>query len=435
MAAFSRSCNMTSFCRKCAGIARRSWLRSPQVGASSVVPVRWLNLQEFQSKKLMADNGLHVQRFKVAENAKEAVEIAKELNAKEFVLKAQILAGGRGKGKFTSGLQGGVHLTTDPNKVGELTEQMVGYNLTTKQTPEDGVLVNKVMVAESYDIARETYLAILMDRAFQGPVIVASPKGGMDIEEVAKTTPEHIHKLAVDIFKGIPDVDARYLADKLEFKGPMLEQAAEQIKLLYKLFLKVDATQVEINPFGETPDGKVVCFDAKFNFDDSAKFRQREVFAMEDHSESDPREVEAGKYDLNYIGLDGNIACLVNGAGLAMATMDIIKLHGGTPANFLDLGGGVQEEGVFQAFNIVTKDPRVKSIMVNIFGGIVDCSIVANGITSAYKRLNVQVPVIVRLEGTNVEKAKHILTESGMPLIPADDMDDAARKAVISLVD
>lgn len=312
---------------------------------------------------------------------------------------------------------------------------MVGYSLTTKQTPPEGVLVKKVMVAESYDIARETYLAILMDRTFQGPVIVGSPKGGVDIEEVAKNTPEHIHKVAVNIFDGIQDKDARYLAEKLEFKGPLLEQAAEQIKLLYELFLKVDATQVEINPFGETPDGKVVCFDAKFNFDDSARFRQKEVFAMDDQSESDPREVEAGKYDLNYIGLDGDIACLVNGAGLAMATMDIIKLHGGTPANFLDLGGGVQEEGVFQAFNIVTKDHRVKSILVNIFGGIVDCSIVANGITSAYKRLNVNVPVVVRLEGRNVESAKRILTESGMPLIVADDMDDAARKVVISLVD
>ncbi|KAL9959399.1 hypothetical protein ACROYT_G032721 [Oculina patagonica] len=434
MAALSRAGSLSSVCRKCAGITNRFGLRSPQAGAVSVIPVRWLNLQEFQSKKLMADNGVHVQRFKVAENAKEAVEIAKELNAKEFVLKAQILAGGRGKGTFTSGLKGGVHLSTDPEKIGQLTEQMVGYNLTTKQTPPEGVLVKKVMVAESYDIARETYLAILMDRDYQGPVIVGSPKGGMDIEEVAESTPEHIHKVAVDIFKGIQDKDARYLAEKLEFKGPLLEQAAEQIKALYELFLKVDATQVEINPFGETPDGKVVCFDAKFNFDDSAKFRQKEVFAMDDQSESDPREVEAGKYDLNYIGLDGNIACLVNGAGLAMATMDEIKLHGGTPANFLDLGGGVQQEGVFQAFNIVTKDPRVKSILVNIFGGIVDCSIVANGITSAYKKLNVKVPVVVRLEGTNVESAKRILTESGMPLIPADDMDDAARKAVISLV-
>ncbi|KAJ7377863.1 Succinate--CoA ligase [GDP-forming] subunit beta, mitochondrial [Desmophyllum pertusum] len=218
-------------------------------------------------------------------------------------------------------------------------------------------------------------------------------------------------QVAVDIFKGIRDQDARYLAEKLEFKGPLLEQAAEQIKSLYELFLKVDATQVEINPFGETPDGKVVCFDAKFNFDDSAKFRQKEVFAMDDQSESDPREVEAGKYDLNYIGLDGNIACLVNGAGLAMATMDIIKLHGGTPANFLDLGGGVQEEGVFQAFNIVTKDPRVSDNLDFV----------------------VVVVVIYDFSCTNVEMPDIFFTESGMPLIPQDDMDDAAKKAVISL--
>ncbi|XP_068759085.1 succinate--CoA ligase [GDP-forming] subunit beta, mitochondrial-like [Montipora capricornis] len=433
MATISRTRNLSSICRKCAGLSGKFRLRSPQTSAVAVIQTRWLNLQEYQSKTLMLDNGLHVQRFKVTDNAKDAVQIAKELDAKEFVVKAQILAGGRGKGSFSSGLKSGVHVTQDVNKVGELIEKMVGYNLTTPQTLPDGVLVKKVMVAESYDIARETYLAILMDRIFQGPVIVASPKGGVDIEEVAKDTPEHIHKVAVDIFKGIQHEDALYLAEKLEFKGPLLEEAAEQIKLLYKLFLKVDATQVEINPFGETPDGKVVCFDAKFNFDDSAKFRQQEVFAMDDQSESDPREVEAGKYALNYISLDGNIACLVNGAGLAMATMDIIKLHGGAPANFLDLGGGVQEEGVFQAFNIVVKDPRVKSILVNIFGGIVDCSIIANGITSAYERLNVKVPVIVRLEGRNVERAKHILTESGMPLFLADDMDDAARKAVISL--
>ncbi|XP_074610618.1 succinate--CoA ligase [GDP-forming] subunit beta, mitochondrial-like [Acropora palmata] len=433
MAAISRSRNFTSFCRKCACISSKFRPQSLQTGAVALIQTRWLNLQEYQSKTLMADNGLHVQRFKVTDNAKEAVQIAKELNVKEFVVKAQILAGGRGKGSFSSGLKSGVHVTQDANKVGELIEDMVGYNLTTPQTLPSGVLVKKVMVAESYDIARETYLAILMDRNSQGPVIVASPKGGVDIEEVAKETPEHIHKVAIDIFKGIQDTDAKYLAEKLEFKGPLLDEAAKQIKLLYKLFLKVDATQVEINPFGETLDGKVVCFDAKFNFDDSAKFRQRDVFAMDDESESDPREVEAGKHALNYISLDGDIACLVNGAGLAMATMDIIKLYGGSPANFLDLGGGVQEEGVFQAFNIVTKDPRVKSILVNIFGGIVDCSIVANGITSAYKRLNVKVPVVVRLEGRNVKAAKDILTKSGMPLIPADDMDDAAKKVVDSL--
>ncbi|KAK2571248.1 Succinate--CoA ligase [GDP-forming] subunit beta [Acropora cervicornis] len=322
MAAISRSRNFTSFCRKCACISSKFRPQSLQTGAVALIQTRWLNLQEYQSKTLMADNGLHVQRFKVTDNAKEAVQIAKELNVKEFVVKAQILAGGRGKGSFSSGLKSGVHVTQDANKVGELIEDMVGYNLTTPQTLPSGVLVKKV---------------------------------------------------AIDIFKGIQDTDAKYLAEKLEFKGPLLDEAAKQIKLLYKLFLKVDATQVEINPFGETLDGKVVCFDAKFNFDDSAKFRQRDVFAMDDESESDPREVEAGKHALNYISLDGDIACLVNGAGLAMATMDIIKLYGGSPANFLDLGG------------------------------------------------------------RNVKAAKDILTKSGMPLIPADDMDDAAKKVVDSL--
>lgn len=359
--------------------------------------------------------------------------MAHDLNAQEYVLKAQILAGGRGKGSFDSGLNGGVHLTRVPEEVGKLTEKMVGYHLKTKQTPPEGVLVKKVMVAQALDIERETYLAILMDRESGGPVIVGSPCGGMDIEEVAEKTPDLVYKVPIDIHEGITDEKAGFLAEKLDFKGDCYVQAKDQIKKLYEMFLKIDATQVEINPFGETPDGQVVNFDAKINFDDNAQFRQKEIFAMDDGSETDPRELEASKYNLNYIGMDGNIACLVNGAGLAMATMDIIKLHGGTPANFLDLGGGVQVDGVYQAFNIVTKDKRVKSILVNIFGGIVDCTIVAEGITSAYRQINLDIPVVVRLEGTNVEKAKKILADSGMPITTADNLDDAAMKAVSSL--
>ncbi|XP_029456917.1 succinate--CoA ligase [GDP-forming] subunit beta, mitochondrial [Rhinatrema bivittatum] len=394
---------------------------------------RWLNLQEYQSKKLMADNGVTVQRFFVADTANDALEAAKRLKAREIVLKAQILAGGRGKGVFNSGLKGGVHLTKDPDVVGKLAKQMLGYNLSTKQTAKEGVKVNKVMFAEALDISRETYLAILMDRACNGPVLVGSPQGGVDIEEVAATNPELIFKEAIDIFEGVKDSQALRMADNLGFKGPLREQAADQIKKLYNLFLKVDATQVEVNPFGETPEGQVVCFDAKINFDDNAEFRQGEIFAMDDTSENDPIETEAANYDLKYIGMDGNIACFVNGAGLAMATCDIIDLHGGKPANFLDLGGGVQESQVYQAFKLLTADPRVEAILVNIFGGIVNCAIIANGITKACRELELKVPLVVRLEGTNVHEAKRILNESGLPIMAANDLDDAAKKAVASV--
>lgn len=397
------------------------------------VQSRCLNLHEYQSKQLMADSGVSVQRFKVAENLAQAQEISRSLNVEEFVIKAQILAGGRGKGTFSSGLRGGVKLTKDPAQVASYVEQMLGYNLVTKQTPKDGVKVNKVMIAEALDIARETYLAILMDRAYNGPVIVASPAGGVDIEDVAEKTPQLIFKEPISIEEGITDDQARNIAGNLNFKGPLLDQAAEQIKHLYNLFIKVDATQVEVNPFGETPDGRVVCFDAKINFDDNAAFRQQEIFRQEDIAESDPREVLAAKYQLNYIGMDGNIACLVNGAGLAMATMDIIQLHGGSPANFLDVGGNVKEDQVTQAFKILSDDPRVKAILVNIFGGIVNCATIANGITSACRTINLKVPLVVRLEGTNVEEAKFILKNSGLPITSAGDLDDAARKAVASL--
>ncbi|KAG7229593.1 hypothetical protein INR49_012608, partial [Caranx melampygus] len=390
--------------------------------------------------------------------------------AKEIVLKAQILAGGRGKGVFDSGLKGGVHLTKDPAVVGELANKMLGFNLTTKQTPKDGVKVKTVMVAEALDISRETYFAILMDRSCNGPVMVGSPQGGMDIEEVAASTPELIFKEVIDIFEGVRDDQALRMAANLGFKGPLQRQcdvegdlpcfmypvweaewpwrgrllraepsgnycslwttqAADQIKRLYDLFLKVDATQVEVNPLGETPEGQVVCFDAKINFDDNAEFRQKAVFAMDDMTESDPTEMEAAKWDLKYIGLDGNIACFVNGAGLAMATCDIIDLHGGKPANFLDLGGGVKERQVYEAFKLLTADPKVEAILVNIFGGIVNCAIIANGITKACRELELKVPLVVRLEGTNVQEAKRILTESGLPITAAENLDDAAKKA------
>ncbi|XP_003747680.1 succinate--CoA ligase [GDP-forming] subunit beta, mitochondrial [Galendromus occidentalis] len=401
--------------------------------ALQAASVRHLNLHEYQSKQLMADGGVTVQRFKVADTSAQARDIAQSVKYDEFVVKAQVLAGGRGKGTFDSGLHGGVKLTRDPAQVVEFVEKMLGYRLVTKQTPKEGVLVKKVMIAEALDIKRETYLAILMDRTFNGPVVVASPAGGVDIEEVAEKTPELIFKQPVDINKGLTDEQAMSIAKNLQFEGNNMKDAAEQIKKLYQVFRRVDATMVEINPFGETPDGKVVCFDAKINFDDNAQFRQKDIFAQEDHAESDPREVEAAKWNLNYIGMDGNIACLVNGAGLAMATMDIIKLHGGNPANFLDVGGSVGEEQVAEAFRILTQDPKVKAILVNVFGGIVNCATIANGIVNACKKISLSVPLVVRLEGTNVDAAKEILSNSGLPIHSANDLDDAAIKAVASL--
>ncbi|KAK7489681.1 hypothetical protein BaRGS_00019076 [Batillaria attramentaria] len=406
---------------------------NPQNAAVVLSQVRWLNLQEYQSKKLMADCGITVQKFEVASSPEDSKTIASRLRVPEYVVKAQILAGGRGKGTFDTGFKGGVHLTKDPSKVEELVKSMLGHKLTTKQTTKEGVKVSKVMVAEAMDISRETYFAIIMDRTFGGPVMVGSPYGGVDIEEVAEKHPEAIFKDPIDIMSGITAQQAANMAENLGFVGPKSVQAAEEIKKLYKLFLTVDATQVEINPFGETPDGRVVCFDAKINFDDNAEFRQKQIFDMDDMVESDPREVEASKYNLNYIGMDGNIACLVNGAGLAMATMDIIKLHGGSPANFLDVGGTVTENQVFHAFKLLTSDSQVKAILVNIFGGIVNCATIARGITNACKSINLKLPLVVRLEGTNVDEAKKILAESNLPIVAAENLDDAARKAVASL--
>lgn len=397
---------------------------------------RALNLQEFASKQLMEKHGLSVQRFRMAENEAEAVEGGKyllESGAPELVIKAQILAGGRGKGTFDTGFKGGVHFATDPVKCGEYVKQMIGNRLTTKQTLPEGVPVQKVMVAHALDISRETYLAVLMDREFNGPVIVGSPDGGMDIEEVAEKTPERIFTMPIDINDGINMEQALEMAKNLQFTGEKANTAAEQIMKLYNMFIAVDASQVEINPFGETPQGEVVCFDAKINFDDNAAYRQQDIFAMGDDTETDPREVEAEKFGLNYVGMDGDIGCLVNGAGLAMATMDIIKLEGGEPANFLDLGGGVQESGVFEALRIITSDARVKVVLVNIFGGIVNCEIIARGVNRAYEELGITTPLVCRLEGTNVDSAKEILAKGGHPVITSDSFGEAAVKAVAAL--
>eukprot|EP00093_Oithona_nana_P011081 11081.XXX_610735_609512_1 [CDS] Oithona nana genome sequencing. len=353
--------------------------------------------------------------------------------AMSMSFKAQVLAGGRGKGHFDNGFKGGVHLTKEATKVPELVNAMIGNRLITKQTPPEGIPVSKVMVAEAIDIVRETYFCILMDREHNGPVIVASPDGGVDIEEVAEKTPERIKKLPVDIKTGLTDDNANEVAEFLGFSGQLKTQCAEQIKRLYSMFLKVDCLQLEVNPLAETPEGIIYTADAKLGFDDNAQFRQKSIFEMEDTTESDPREVEAASWNLNYVQMDGNIGCLVNGAGLAMATMDIIKYYGGEPANFLDVGGSVQEHQVREAFRIISEDKQVKAILVNVFGGIVDCATIANGVVNACRSINLELPLVVRLEGTNVDNAKKILKESGLPIQSALDLDDAAQKAVKAL--
>ncbi|KAG0046840.1 Succinate--CoA ligase [GDP-forming] subunit beta, mitochondrial [Gryganskiella cystojenkinii] len=393
--------------------------------------IRYLNLHEYQSKQLMAKHNVNVQRFAIAETVEQAQNAAIGLKAKEIVIKAQIHAGGRGKGEFSSGLKSGVHLTKDPARVPHLVEQMLGYKLKTKQTTGDGVLVSKVMIAEALDIAKETYFAILMDRDSGGPVMVGSPDGGVDIEQVAATSPDHIFKSIIDIDSGPTEKQTLDMAMKLGFQGKAVAEASEQMQNLYQLFLDVDATQVEINPFGLTPQNQVVCFDAKISFDDNAAFKHPELQTMRDTTEENPREVEAEDCGLNYVGMDGNIGCLVNGAGLALATMDIIKLHGASPANFLDVGGGVTSKQVGQAFKILTDDKNVKTILVNIFGGIASCLTIAEGmVTALTEGPGVKVPIVVRLQGNQVNEAKQCLQRSGLNLTVRDDLDEAAIASV-----
>jgi len=400
---------------------------------AAITSTRNLNLLEFQAKGLLQDYDVTVQKFRMATTEAEAKAIPAAFPCDEYVIKAQVLAGGRGKGTFDTGFKGGVRLTKDPSEVPGLCTAMIGNKLVTKQTPKDGIPVSSVMVAEAIDITRETYFCILLDREHNGPVIVASPDGGVDIEEVAEKTPERIRNYPVDITVGITDETANEVAEFLGFTGDLIPQCAQQVKNLYRMFIEVDCVQLEINPLAETPQGVIYTADAKLGFDDNAAFRQKAIFDMEDTTESDPREVDAASHDLNYVQMDGNIGCLVNGAGLAMATMDIIKLYGGDPANFLDVGGNVQEHQVKEAFRIITGDDKVKAILVNVFGGIVNCATVANGIIAATKSMDLKVPLIVRLEGTNVDEAKRILDESGLAIQSAMDLDDAAQKAVKAL--
>ncbi len=389
-----------------------------------------MNIHEYQAKELLQKFGVGTTKGRVATTPEEAEKIAQEIAPKEIVVKAQVHAGSRGKGTFANGFKGGVHVVKTPAEAREVAAKMLGQVLVTHQTGAAGRLVNRVLVAESADIAREVYFAILLDRGTAAPLVVASTEGGVEIEAVAAKSPEKIIRENVDPLAGLGAYQTRKLAKQLNFESGQIKAAAKLFDGLYRTFIGLDCSMVEVNPLVVTKQGDVLALDAKFNFDDNALYRHPEVAAMRDTAEEDPREVEASKHGLNYIGLDGNIACLVNGAGLAMATMDIIKYHGGSPANFLDVGGGATEEQVTAAFQLLLSDKHVEAILVNIFGGIMRCDIIAQGIINAARKLDLNVPLIVRLEGTNVEAGKKLIAESGLSVITADDLDDAAAKAV-----
>ncbi|KAL3531207.1 hypothetical protein ACH5RR_010529 [Cinchona calisaya] len=393
--------------------------------------LRRLNIHEFQGAELMGKYGINVPKGVAVASAEEIKKTIQSVfpDQNEIVVKSQVLAGGRGLGTFKNGLKGGVHIVKF-DQVEDIAGKMLGQILVTKQTGAQGKIVSKVYLCEKFSLVNELYFSIILDRASAGPLMIACSKGGTSIEDLAEKFPDMIIKVPIDVFKGITDKDAAKVVDGLAPKVADRNDSIEQVKKLYKLFCECDCTLLEINPLAETSDNKLVAADAKLNFDDNAAYRQEEIFALHDPTQEDPREVAAAKADLNYIGLDGEIGCMVNGAGLAMATMDIIKFHGGTPANFLDVGGNASEGQVVEAFKILTSDDKVKAILVNIFGGIMKCDVIASGIVNAAKQVQLKVPVVVRLEGTNVEQGKRILKESGMTLITAEDLDDAAEKAV-----
>ena len=389
-----------------------------------------MNIHEYQAKELLQKFDVATTRGRVAATLDDAEQIARELGDIDIVAKAQIHAGGRGKGTFKNGFKGGVHVRKTPDEVRDVAAKMLGQILVTHQTGPSGRVVNKVLVAESADIAREIYFAVLLDRATAAPLIVASTEGGVEIEAVAAKSPEKIIREPIDPLAGLQSYQGRKLASQLGFESSQLKNASKLFEGLYRTFIAYDCSMVEVNPLVVTTKGEVLALDAKFNFDDNALYRHPEIAAMRDVAEEDPREVEASKHGLNYIGLDGDIACLVNGAGLAMATMDIIKFYGGEPANFLDVGGGATEEHVTEAFKILIADKKVRAILVNIFGGIMKCDVIAQGIIDAAKTVKLSVPLVVRLEGTNVELGRQMLKESGLALITADDLAAAAQKVV-----
>ncbi|THD38187.1 MAG: ADP-forming succinate--CoA ligase subunit beta [Sphingomonas sp.] len=392
-----------------------------------------MNIHEYQAKELLAKFGVPVPAGFAALSVEEAVAAAKKLPGPLYVVKAQIHAGGRGKGKFKElgpDAKGGVRLAKTFEEVEAAAREMLGNTLVTIQTGEHGKQVNRLYVTDGVDIAKEFYLALLVNRASGRISMVASTEGGMDIEAVAHDTPEKIHSVDIDPATGFMPHHGRAVAAALGLTGDLAKQAASTASKLYDAFLGTDAEQIEINPLAVTDDGKLMVLDAKVGFDGNAMFRHKELMELRDETEEDPAELEASKYDLAYIKLDGDIGCMVNGAGLAMATMDIIKLNGMFPANFLDVGGGASKEKVTAAFKIILQDPNVKGILVNIFGGIMRCDIIADGIVAAAKEVNLSVPLVVRLEGTNVQQGKDILANSGLPIVAANDLGDAAQKIV-----
>ena len=392
-----------------------------------------MNIHEYQARELFEKFGVATTKGAVASTPDEAAAVAEKLGTKEFVVKAQIHAGGRGKGTFKNGYKGGVQITDSVAQVREIASKMLGQVLVTHQTGPEGKQVNKVLIAEPATIARELYFAILLDRGSGAPVIIASTEGGVDIESVAEHAPEKIFREPIHPMLGLQPFQTRKLAKALDLDGKQIAAASKLFSAMFRLFVARDCSQIEVNPLVVTKTGELLALDAKFNFDDNALYRQPEIVALRDKSEEDPREVAASEHSLNYIGLDGNIACLVNGAGLAMATMDIIQYAGGKPANFLDVGGGASKEQVTSAFKIILGDHNVKGILVNIFGGIMDCNVIATGILAAAREVGLKIPLVVRLEGNNVEAGKKTLSESGLAVISANDLADAATKIVAAV--
>jgi succinyl-CoA synthetase beta subunit len=385
-----------------------------------------LKIHEYQGKEIFRKFSIATPKGVPAFSVDEAVEAAKKLGGSVWVVKAQIHAGGRGKG-------GGVKVAKSLEQVRDFSKQILGMQLKTHQTGPEGQKVRRLLIEEGADIKKELYVGMVVDRGTQKVVLMASSEGGMDIEEVAAKTPQKIHKVFVDPAAGLKDDEAESIAKKIGIPAGSLSQAKELLKNLYKCFWDTDASLVEINPLIYTGEGKVIALDAKLNFDDNALFRHPDLVAMRDLDEEDPFEIEASKYDLNYISLDGEIGCMVNGAGLAMATMDTIKLFGGSPANFLDVGGSATAEKVTAAFKIMLSNPKVKAILVNIFGGIMKCDTIATGVVAAARETKISVPLVVRMKGTNEDLGKKILKDSGLPIISADNMGDAGKKVVASI--
>ena len=392
-----------------------------------------MNIHEYQAKALLRSYGIPVSDGRVVLKAEEAKTAAGELDGPLWVVKAQIHAGGRGKGHFKepeAGEKGGVRLARSVEEASQFARQMLGRTLVTIQTGDTGKVVNRIYIEDGSDIDREFYLALLIDRQTSRISIVASTEGGMSIEDVAHDTPEKIHTFTIDPATGFQDFHGRRVAFSLGLSGNQVKQCVKIVRDLYRLFTDKDMDMLEINPFCVLKDGSLKLLDAKMGFDGNALYRHPDIASLRDETEEDPKELAASKFDLNYIALDGEIGCMVNGAGLAMATMDIIKLYGAEPANFLDVGGGATKEKVTEAFKIITSDPNVKGILVNIFGGIMRCDIIAEGVIAAVKEVGLQVPLVVRLEGTNVELGKDIIRKSGLNVIAADDLKDGAEKIV-----